>query len=103
MRPSLPEDLIHDNDGHILVADYYGHQVLVFDQHGHCTGQLLSDQDGIWQPTRLFLDQQADRLYVSCNESVRVLIYRYSSLLTALTTTSSKTFTRSKLTIATKT
>ena len=101
MKLGEPHDLIHDNDGHILVAD--GNQVLVFDQHGHCTGQLLSEQDGILLPTRLFLDQITDTLYVSCNCLPRVMIYCYSPLLAALTTTSLKTSTQSKLTKATKT
>ena len=105
VRPGIrmdgPLDLTHDKDGHILVADGHGHQVLVFDQRGHCTGQLLSDQDGIRKPTRLLLDQQTDKLYVSCNWPPRVMIYCYSPLMAALTTTSSKT--QRKLDKATKT
>ena len=88
-----PYDLIHDSQGHILVADYSVHQVLVFDQHGHCTGQLLSDKDGLRRPSHLLLDQSTDTLYVSCHDPVRVMIYRYSPLLGALTTTSSKIHT----------
>ena len=93
----IPLDLIRDNDGQILVADAARHQVLVFDQRGRSTGQLLSDQDGILLPTRLLLDKQTDTLYVSCNAPVRVMIYRYSPLLATLTTTSSETSTQSKL------
>ena len=75
-------DLTHDSAGNILVADYARHQVLVFDPHGHCTGQLLSEQDGIWEPSCLLLDQLTDTLYVSCNDPMRVMIYRYSPLFT---------------------
>ena len=79
-----PCELINDGGDHLLVADYRGHQVLVFDQHGHCTGQLLSDQDGIWGPSHLLLDQKTDTLYVACHKETRVMIYRYSPLLSAL-------------------
>ena len=92
-------DLIHDYDGHILVAD--GKQVLVFDQRGHYTGQLLSDQDGIRRPTRLLLDQMTDTLYVACHPPARMMIYRYSPLLAGLSKMSPKTPTQSSLDAAT--
>ena len=84
LQLNILEDLILDSDGHVLVADAAGHQVLVFDQHGHCTGQLLSDQDGIRKPARLLLDQQTDTLYVACRYPTSVRIYCYSTLLAAL-------------------
>ena len=88
VRPGIyldgPQDLIHDNDGHILVADDVGHQVLVFDQTGHCTGQLLSEHDeNVWDdiklPTTMLLDQVNARLYVSTRNPTRVIVYCYSS------------------------
>ena len=113
VRPGIyldgPQHMIHDNKGNILVADCGGQQVLVFDQHGHCTGQLLSgqdghcpeqplpdNQDGILRPSRLLLDQQTDTLYVACTDPTRVMIYSYSPLLATLDTTSD-TYAQSKL------
>ena len=97
MRLGEPHDLIHDNDGHILVAD--GNHVFVFDQHGHCTGQLLSDQGRIRQPRHLLLDQLTDTLHVACDHPTRVMIYPYSSLMTESRTRSAKNkkYTLSKL------
>ena len=84
MKMGPPHELVHDNDGHILVIDYIWEQVLVFDQRGHCTGQLLSHQDGIRQPRRLFLDLQTDTIYVSCGDPIgdpaHVMIYFYSPI-----------------------
>ena len=77
-----PRDLTQDRNGRVLVADYVGHQVMVFDQHGQYTGQLLGVQDGIYQPGQLLLDEQNDKLYVGCMGPVRVMIYDYSPLIT---------------------
>ena len=86
-----PRDLIQDDEGRILVADDEDHQVVMFDRRGHCTGQLLSHEDGIRWPTHLFLDQQTDTLYVSCDYPGRVMIYKYSSLLPSIVTKELKT------------
>ena len=85
IRPFLhlygPRDLIKDSEGHVLVTDYCGHQVLVFGQSGQCADQLLGKKDGMYRPGRLLLDQKNDKLYVACMMPTRVMIYTYSALL----------------------
>ena len=77
-----PRDLTQDRYGRVLVADYVGHQVMVFDQQGQYTGQLLGVQDGIYRPGQLLLDEHNDKLYVGIMGPVRVMIYDYSPLIT---------------------
>ena len=78
-KPCYPLGLTQDRYGRIMVADNVGHQVIVFDQHGKCTGQLLGKQDGIYKPGSILLDQHNDKLYVACmdNKSIYVMIYDY--------------------------
>ena len=76
-----PRGLAADNEGNILVTDHDEHRVLMFDRQGGYTGQLLSKQDGIYLPNRLWLDQISDTLYVTSAEPVRVMSYTYSTLL----------------------
>ena len=79
-----PRDLLNDNQGHVLLADFGGHQVLVFNQYAQCIGQLLSEKDGIHHPGRLLLDTKKDTLYVACvKDKVHIVTYKYSPLLAA--------------------
>ena len=78
-----PCGLIHDIDGRVLVADNNSHRVVTYDRYGQYAGQLLTQQDGIYLPHHLLLDKKNDTLYVSCQKPVQVMIYRYSTLLTA--------------------
>ena len=79
-----PMDVTWDRYGRVLVADCESHQVMMFDQHAQYTGQLLYEQDGIYKPTSLWLDEQKDKLYIACMKPTRVMIYDYSPLLYSL-------------------
>ena len=82
-QPYTPQDLTQDRNGRVLVADHAGNQVMVFDQHGQYTGQLLGVQDGIYQPRGILLDEHNDKLYVGCvKDKVYVMTYDYSPLIT---------------------
>ena len=79
-----PFCITQDRRGHVLVTDVIKHSVLAFDSAGHFKGQLLGEENGLFKPKRLLLDQDNDILYVACEKPVRVVIYEYTPLLVAL-------------------
>ena len=73
--------ITQDGRGNVLVTDVIKHSVLAFDSAGKFKGQLLGEEDGLFKPRHLLLDQDNDILYVACEKPVRVVIYEYTPLL----------------------
>ncbi|XP_063404183.1 uncharacterized protein LOC134687654 [Mytilus trossulus] len=71
---NYPLGISVDNDGHVFVAGYITHNVVVISPDGQRCRQLLSSKDGLMNPQVLHYDQYTNKLLVA-NESKDAFLY----------------------------
>ena len=66
----VPRHLAADNNEFVFVADVHNQRVTLLSPTLDYVGQVVSRDDVKWSPSRLYLDTQRHRLYVTDNENV---------------------------------
>lgn len=71
--------MISDSKGRLIVVDNSNHRLHLVDSNGKFSQFLLTKDDGIKQPDRVFFDEASSRLYVAHRGSkcAEVRVYRW--------------------------
>ncbi|XP_045196444.2 tripartite motif-containing protein 45-like isoform X2 [Mercenaria mercenaria] len=78
MPPFDPRGITCDKYGHVIVADYSSNMIHLLDKHGRFLMYLLTENDGIFGPTSVAVDNSG-LLWVGGGDAT-VKIYRYINL-----------------------